>query len=61
VDYIEDVHELAFIFMDTFHHDIKERIRVKINIAILPNPRAKSFLIILLNGHEFLLEFRISS
>ena len=56
---MQNVHQLTFVFMETFYLYIKDRIRIYFNTIVLQNVFCKTYFILVFDIHEFLLCFLI--
>jgi len=56
VDGVEDVQELALVFVNTLDLHVKERIGIDVHVLRCLEVLGEAFLVLLLDGHEFLLE-----
>ena len=56
---VENVHELAFVFMDSFDLNVKQRIFVNFNSHVLVNPIGQSSFVKLLDLSPSSLEILI--
>ena len=59
VDGMQDVQELALVFVNTLHLHVEERVGVDFHALRFLEVLGEAFLVLLLDGHECLLEFGV--